>query len=105
MPAPAESDASAILTLSSLVELLRHRAITQPRGRAYIALSDRGREEAAITFAELERRAAALARRIAAHASPGERALLLCPAGIDFIAGFFGCLLAGVIAVPMMLPR
>src|SRR5262249_6604862 len=30
---------------------------------------------------------------------------LLCPDGIGFMVGFFGCLLAGVIAVPMMLPR
>ena len=37
--------------------------------------------------------------------APGERALLLCPNGIGFMVGFFGCLLAGVIAVPMMLPR
>ena len=35
----------------------------------------------------------------------GERALLLYPAGLDFIAGFFGCLYAGVVAVPVYPPR
>jgi acyl-CoA synthetase (AMP-forming)/AMP-acid ligase II len=30
---------------------------------------------------------------------------LLFPPGLDFIVAFFGCLLAGVIAVPMMIPR
>ena len=40
-----------------------------------------------------------------AQAAPGERALLRCPTGIDFMTGFLGCLMAGVIAVPMMLPR
>ena len=104
MPA-ADPDASALASIDSLPGLLRHRAAAQPDERAYVVLSDRGGEEAAITFAALERRADALARRIAARAAPGERALLLCPTGIDFIVGFFGCLLAGVIAVPMMLPR
>ena len=35
----------------------------------------------------------------------GERALLLYPAGLEFIAAFFGCLYAGVVAVPSNLPR
>ena len=35
----------------------------------------------------------------------GERALLLYPAGLDFIAAFFGCLYAGVVAVPAYPPR
>jgi acyl-CoA synthetase (AMP-forming)/AMP-acid ligase II len=90
---------------ASLAEMLRHRSVTQPHQRAYAVLSDRGGEEAAITFAELAERAEGLARRIAVRVPPGERALLLCPNGIEFMVGFFGCLLAGVIAVPMMLPR
>ena len=35
----------------------------------------------------------------------GERALLLYPAGLEFIVGFFGCLYAGVVAVPVYPPR
>ncbi|MGE5268663.1 MAG: fatty acyl-AMP ligase [Thiohalocapsa sp.] len=100
MPDP---DASA--GAATLVELLRHRACAQPDDRAYVLLSDRGAEEAAITFAALENTAMALARRIAAVAAPGDRALLLCPTGIDFLAALFGCALAGVIAVPLRLPR
>ena len=97
MPATAD--------FASLTEVLRHRAAVQPNERAYVVLSDRGPEEAAITFADLAASAESLARRIARRAAPGERALLLCPNGIGFMLGFFGCLLAGVIAVPMMLPR
>jgi acyl-CoA synthetase (AMP-forming)/AMP-acid ligase II len=105
MPAATERDRFAVPGLSSLAGLLRRRAAMQPENRAYVALSDRGGEEASVTFAELEQRAADLACRIAARAEPGERALLLCPTGVDFMVGFFGCLLAGVIAVPLMLPR
>jgi acyl-CoA synthetase (AMP-forming)/AMP-acid ligase II len=90
---------------ASLADLLHHRAAVQPDDCAYIQLSDRGREDAGITFAELARQAGSLAQRIAVRAAPGERALLLCPNGIGFMVGLFGCILAGVIAVPMMLPR
>jgi acyl-CoA synthetase (AMP-forming)/AMP-acid ligase II len=105
MPGPADPDRAALAGLNSLAELLRYRATVQPDERAYVVLSDRGREERAITFAALAGAAEALARRIAARVAPGDRALLLCPTGIDFMIGFFGCLLAGVIAVPIMLPR
>jgi acyl-CoA synthetase (AMP-forming)/AMP-acid ligase II len=105
MPAPADPDALAPAALTSLADLLHYRAAAQPHDRAYVVLSDRGVEAAEITFADLERRAAVLAGRIAARAAPGERALLLCPTGIEFIVGLFGCILSGIIAVPMMLPR
>ena len=35
----------------------------------------------------------------------GQRALLLYPAGTEFIAAFFGCVYAGVVAVPVYPPR
>lgn len=104
MTAPADLPSTAA-ACATLAELLRRRAALQPDDRAYIALSDRGGEDASITFAALAAAAAALARRIAARAAPGERALLLCPNGIGFMVGFFACVLAGVVAVPMMPPR
>ena len=45
--------------------------------------------------------AAELAQQIVA----GERVLLLIPPGLDYIAAYFGCLYAGVVAVPTNLPR
>jgi acyl-CoA synthetase (AMP-forming)/AMP-acid ligase II len=91
--------------LSSMVALLRYRAREQADDRAYIFLDERGGEAAVLTFAELERRAERLARRIAGSASPGQRALLMFPPGLDFIVAFFACLAARVIAVPLMVPR
>jgi acyl-CoA synthetase (AMP-forming)/AMP-acid ligase II len=90
---------------SSLVELLAHRAQSQPDERAYIFLSDRGAEEAVLSFRELHDAASAFAARLGGVARPGERALLVFPPGLEFIVAFFGCLIAGVIAVPMMMPR
>jgi acyl-CoA synthetase (AMP-forming)/AMP-acid ligase II len=92
-------------TFSSLVTLLAYRAKTQPDERAYIFLSDRGTEEAVISFRQLQDAACALAIRLAKVAQQGDRALLVFPPGLEFIVAFFGCLIARVIAVPMMVPR
>lgn len=90
---------------ASLVALLEHRAATQPDDEAYLFLSDRGAREAALTFAQLRDRARGVASGLLQKGAPGDRALLIFPQGLDFIVAFFGCLMAGVIAVPMMVPR
>ena len=92
-------------TFSSLVALLANRAELQPDDPAYIFLSDRGAEEAALTFRGLYDAARALAGRLARIARPGDRAILVFPPGLEFLVAFFGCQIARVIAVPMMVPR
>src|SRR3954469_22691928 len=93
-------------TFRSLVALLARRAAAEQAGdRAYVFVSDRGTEEAALTFRQLHDAARNLASRLAAAARPGERAILVFPPGIEFMVAFFGCLMAGIIAVPMMMPR
>src|SRR3984893_12942 len=93
------------LPFTSLVDLLARRAAEQAHERAYVFLSDKGDEEAVLTFGELQRCAAAMAARLRQSSAPGDRALLLFGPGLDFIIAYFGCVLAGVIPVPMMLPR
>jgi acyl-CoA synthetase (AMP-forming)/AMP-acid ligase II len=92
-------------TFSSLVTLLAQRAETQPDDPAYLFLSDRGAEETALTFRGLYEAAQALAVRLTRIARPGDRAILVFPPGLEFLVAFFGCQLARVIAVPMMVPR
>jgi len=88
-----------------MVDLLRRRAAGQPDDRAYVFLSEKESEEAALTFAELHRRAVIVAAHLATQLGKGDRALLMFPSGLDFITAFFGCLVAGVVAVPIMPPR
>src|SRR5947209_3401391 len=90
---------------SSLVAVLEHRAASQGGERALIFLTDRGAEEAVLTFRELHDAANAVAKRLTAVAKLGDRALLVFPPGLEFVIAFFGCLIARVIAVPMMVPR
>nr|VFK27700.1 MAG: Acyl-CoA synthetase (AMP-forming)/AMP-acid ligase II [Candidatus Kentron sp. MB]VFK35522.1 MAG: Acyl-CoA synthetase (AMP-forming)/AMP-acid ligase II [Candidatus Kentron sp. MB]VFK75716.1 MAG: Acyl-CoA synthetase (AMP-forming)/AMP-acid ligase II [Candidatus Kentron sp. MB] len=90
---------------TTLVELLRRRAKDQPHKTAYTFLKDGEVEDGSLTYAQLENQARAIAARLQSISAPGERALLLYHAGLDFIAAFFGCLYAGVIAVPTYPPR
>jgi amino acid adenylation domain-containing protein/non-ribosomal peptide synthase protein (TIGR01720 family) len=92
-------------TVSSLVQLLQERAEFAPEGLAYRFPGDGEAGEARITYGELDLRARAIAAALQDMRARGERALLLFPAGLTFIEAFFGCLYAGVIAVPAPLPR
>jgi natural product biosynthesis luciferase-like monooxygenase protein/FkbM family methyltransferase len=53
----------------------------------------------------LDRRARAIAAKLQAQGMEGRRVLLLYPAGLEYIAAFFGCLYAGAVAVPTYPPR
>jgi acyl-CoA synthetase (AMP-forming)/AMP-acid ligase II len=85
---------------ASFVDVLRQRAHASPELEVYRFLQGGDRPDAVMTCAELDVQARRIARALLAHLRPGDRALLLYPPGLDYIAGFFGCLYAGVIAVP-----
>ena len=89
----------------TLVDILRSRALEQPSQRAYTFLVDGESEEVHLTYAELDQQARVIAARLQQMGITGERALLLYPPGLDFITAFFGCLYAGVVAVPSYPPR
>jgi acetylornithine/succinyldiaminopimelate/putrescine aminotransferase/acyl-CoA synthetase (AMP-forming)/AMP-acid ligase II/predicted amino acid dehydrogenase len=90
--------------VATLGELLERRARDEPDRLGYVFLSDSAAGEERLTFGELARRAGDIAGKLAELAAPGDRALLLFPAGLDFVAAFFGCIRAGVVAVPVASP-
>lgn len=90
-------------TAASLSEILSYRAQHQPDKQAYIFLQNGETESASLTYGELDRQARLIANRL--QSWRGERALLLYPSGLEFIITFFGCLYAGVVAVPVYPPR
>ena len=88
----------------NLVELLRWRARARPDDHAYRYL--RGDEcTAAITYGELDSRARAIASFLQHTGLAGERVLLFYEAGLDYLAALFGCIYAGVVAVPLYSPK
>jgi amino acid adenylation domain-containing protein len=62
-------------------------------------------DAACLTYAALDRRARIIAARLSGGAAPGDRILLIYPPGLEYIAAFFGCLYAGMIAVPAYPPN
>src|ERR1041385_94634 len=80
-----------------LVDVLRWRAINQPDRLAYTFITDGETEEARLTYQQLDQRSQAIAAWLQSVSEPGERVLILYPPGLDYLAGFFGCLYACVV--------
>jgi natural product biosynthesis luciferase-like monooxygenase protein len=90
---------------NTFTDVLLSRAQTHAEHRAYIFLRDGEEEEATLTFSQLLSRALAVGEKLSELGKPGDRAILLYPAGLDFIVAFFGCLCAGIIPVPASVPN
>lgn len=89
-----------------LVELLQRRAEESPDKILFRHLITGDIDGGTLDWsnAELERRARIVAERLSAVGQRGDRALLLFAPGLDFISAYFGCIYAGLIAVPVYPP-
>jgi fatty acid CoA ligase FadD21 len=58
-----------------------------------------------LTWSQLSRRTFNVARELSFHGSAGDRAVILAPQSLDYIAAFLGSMQAGLIAVPLPLPH
>ncbi|GAB1543622.1 fatty acyl-AMP ligase [Scytonema sp. NUACC21] len=92
--------------VSTFIDILRERAMSQPDSTAYIFLNyDEEESESRLTYGVLEQTARAIAAYLQSLRASGERALLLYPPGLEFISAFLGCWYAGVVPVPAYPPR
>ncbi len=89
----------------SLVQALAQRATQTPDKVALRFLADAPGEQAVLSYRDLDQCARTIAAALQARAGFGDRAVLLFPSGPDYVAAFFGCLYAGVIAVPAYPPE
>jgi len=90
---------------TTLIELIEYRASEQPDKIAYTFLVDGETETVTLTYQQLNQQARTIAAKLQAICQPQDRVLLLYQPGLDYISAFFGCLYAGVIAVPAYPPR
>ena len=89
----------------NLLELLQRHASQQPDKRAFTLF---GPDESAtdhVIYGEFDRHSRAIGALLQSYGAKGERALILHPYGLEFVAAFLGCLYAGVTAVPAYQPR
>lgn len=96
---------SAPADVETFVELLERRRAQRASHTPFRFLADGESEEINLSYAELDRQARAIAAWLQRTQNAGDRAILIYPPGLEYITAFFGCLYAGVIAVPAYLPR
>jgi acyl-CoA synthetase (AMP-forming)/AMP-acid ligase II/acyl carrier protein len=91
---------------ASLLTTMVERLDVAPRAPLYSFLDRHGKEVDSADCEEIVRRAAGTADLLrAAGVGPGDPVLLIFPPdGLEFVAGFFGCMLIGAIAVPVASP-
>ena len=90
---------------SQVVDILRHHAAVTPDRLAVAFQESLSDELVTVDCATLDRRARAIAHRLQKFHGEGRTALLLFQPGLDFLYTFFGCLYAGVVAVPSYVPK
>ena len=80
------------------------RAREQPHLPAYVFLKDGLKVDRTLSYAELDRRARAIAWFLRQRFQVGDRLLLMHPPGLEFVEAFWGCLYAGMVAIPVPPP-
>jgi len=97
----------ATFTTEVVVDELKRKAVGKWRKKiVYTFLDDRGKEVVNYTYEDIDK----AARRIAAtlqtegKVQKGDRVMLCYPPGLDFAMGFWGCLYAGAIGIPVYPP-
>ena len=96
--------ATLVSPSSTLLELLEERAARLSDATLFHFVEDTDGEQSTLPYSGLLRRARSIGACLQQHTSPGERAVLLYPPGLEYISGFFGCLASGVVAVPAYPP-
>jgi acyl-CoA synthetase (AMP-forming)/AMP-acid ligase II len=88
----------------TLAELLQVRAQRSPGDMAYGFLPEGEGDPVPITYGKLDTEARRIATQLSELLAPGSRALLVYEPGLGFITALFGCLYAGIVAVPVYPP-
>lgn len=91
--------------MRELITPLRERAVDTPTDPAAFFVS--GSSEiswVSQNYSELDLHARRIAAWLQERYNPGDRALLVYSPGLEFVTAFFGCVYAGLIAVPAPVP-
>src|SRR6202453_2701333 len=88
----------------TLIEHFRRQVESTPNKLAFVELLGSAGEERRVTYSRLSIYASSIAAYLQSDGVIKQPAILAYPTGIDFIGAFLGCLMAGVIAVPIGIP-
>ena len=85
----------------SLVSNLNRHAAERSLDTALTFLVDGDSRVSALTYGDLHTSALRIAASLSAKVKPGGRVIVALPPGVAFVQAFFGCLFAGIVAVPV----
>jgi acyl-CoA synthetase (AMP-forming)/AMP-acid ligase II len=89
----------------TIIEYLHHHVEFKPDEVAFSFLPSKTEPLAELTFRELWFKALSVANFLKSKTQAGDKVLLLYSPDLDYVVAFYGCLMAGVIAVPAPLPE
>jgi acyl-CoA synthetase (AMP-forming)/AMP-acid ligase II len=90
---------------NTIIEYLHHHVAAKPDEVAFSFLPSKTEPLTELTFREFWSEALSVANFLKSKTQTGDKVLLLYPPNIGYVVAFYGCLLAGVIAVPAPLPE
>jgi acyl-CoA synthetase (AMP-forming)/AMP-acid ligase II len=90
--------------ITNVGNVLQEAVQTRPNEPVYTFTTNYGRDVSTIKYAELHEQARKIGYTLYRKGYQGQRVLLLYAPGLEYIVAFWGCLYAGVIAVPVYPP-
>jgi acyl-CoA synthetase (AMP-forming)/AMP-acid ligase II/3-oxoacyl-(acyl-carrier-protein) synthase/acyl carrier protein len=93
-----------LATPQTMVDVLTQQARRFGDKVAFTYCPDGEEASDRLTYGQLDLRARAIASVLQEQGAAGDRVLILCPSGLDFIAAIFGCFYAGAVAIPVHPP-
>lgn len=90
---------------STMQKIIEYWALNQPDKKAFVHISDD--KTISASFKEIFLKSLAISNELKSceQKSKCACAIVMYPAGIDFIIAFFSCILSGTIAVPVNMPK
>ncbi len=87
----------------TIIEYLRQHVAINPDELAFSFLPSDKKYYSNITFKEFWSEALSVANFLKSKTQAGDKVLLVYPPSLEYVVTFYGCLLAGVVAVPIPL--
>lgn len=97
----AHAEMFKVSGMDTLLDVLNRNADNQPDAIGFTFLLDGDTNEESLTYKDLDRKARMIAAQLQQLGKKGDRVMILFPPGLDFISNYFGCLYAGMIAIPL----
>ncbi|MFY9074800.1 AMP-binding protein [Malaciobacter mytili] len=91
--------------MENLQQILEYYALKYPHKIAIRFLARGEKETETITYLQLQQQAQIVSINLLSQYKKSEKALLVFDASIDFIIAFWGCVYAGIVAVPIPIPN